>query len=439
MARAATQKLLISFTNPLDFRRSSLPIRSISVFTSPFSATAVAGAKTAKAKKKAKKEQQVTSSRKIALSSSKAPPLQELLKIRTRSGKEFDEEFLKRFGDKESHIPVMLGEVLDVFESSQLCSFVDCTLGAAGHSSAIIQTHPELQVLVGLDLDPKAHEKARSRINSLLNTDHIDSRPDFKVHMFLKNFREIKQAICEVDQKFLASGVDGILMDLGMSSMQVDDAQRGFSILKNGPLDMRMDSQGVLKAEDILDSWPPAEIGRILRDYGEERNWYHLQNKIVQAREQGGLHSTTDLVKLVRGSSRKQEGRQGWIKTATRVFQALRIAVNDELNTLKDSLHASFDCLRPGGRLAVISFHSLEDRIVKKTFLDIINTGSGDELGEDSNTTDEINFVEEAWIKQTVKGINGVILTKRPVTACIEEERLNVRCRSAKLRVIQKA
>lgn len=131
-------------------------------------------------------------------------------------------------------------------------------------------------------------------------------------------------------------------------------------------------------------------------------------------------------------------GRQGWIKTATRVFQALRIAVNDELKTLEDSLYACFDCLAPGGRLAVISFHSLEDRIVKKTFLDIINSSSED--GDDENQSMIIKDVDEkeTWIRQRVQGCNGTILTRRPITPSEEEERLNRRCRSAKLRVIEK-
>ena len=134
-------------------------------------------------------------------------------------------------------------------------------------------------------------------------------------------------------------------------------------------------------------------------------------------------------------------GRQGWIKTATRVFQALRIAVNDELNTLKETLYACFDCLAPGGRLAVISFHSLEDRIVKQTFLDLINCSRGDEDAEvESYAMDlrEIDDDKEAWIIRKIQVLNGTILTKRPITPSQEEEKLNRRSRSAKLRVIQK-
>ncbi|KAL5558287.1 hypothetical protein UlMin_034498 [Ulmus minor] len=361
-------------------------------------------------------------------------------KKRTRSDREFELDAIKRFGDTAAHIPVMLGEVMDVFSASKtrlLRSFVDCTLGAAGHSSAIIQAHPELILYIGMDVDPLAYEKAVARLNSLPRDDSC-SPTDLKVYTFLKNFRYIKSLLSEVDENLMNSGVDGILMDLGMSSMQVNNPERGFSVVANGPLDMRMDPQASLKAEDILNSWPDSEVGRILRDYGEESNWYSLQNKIVKARSRGGLHSTGELVDLIRKSSGGRGGRQGWIKTATRVFQALRIAVNDELKTLEDSLHACFDCLAPGGRLSVISFHSLEDRIVKQTFLNIIGSGDGDGDGDTRKTGEDINEKEEKWIKQMIHGSKGTILTKRPITTSEGEEKVNRRSRSAKLRVIQK-
>lgn len=366
-------------------------------------------------------------------------------KRRTRSDREFELESIKRYGDTASHIPVMLGEVMDVFSASKpLRRFVDCTVGAAGHSSAIIEGHPEMEVYVGLDVDPVALEKARARINSVLNS------PDstLKAYTFLENFRCVESLLSDVDETLLETGLDGILMDLGMSSMQVNDPERGFSVLANGPLDMRMDPQASLKAEDILNSWPDTEVGRILREYGEESNWYSLQNKIVKARLQGGLHSTGELVDLIKSATPlSREGRQGWIKTATRVFQALRIAVNDELKTLEDSLYACFDCLAPGGRLAVISFHSLEDRIVKQTFLDIINIKDGDGdayvIEEEARKKDLRKIrtdidEDEAWVKQMIHGLRGTILTKRPITPSEEEEKLNTRSRSAKLRVIQK-
>ncbi|KAE9588981.1 hypothetical protein Lal_00012696 [Lupinus albus] len=363
-------------------------------------------------------------------------------KRRTRSDKEFDKDsIIERYGSS-SHIPVMLNEVLHVFSNSlSLNSFVDCTLGAAGHSSAVISDHPELKYFIGMDVDPVAHKMARARISSVLHSD--DS--SVKVFTMLKNFRHIKSALVETGvEQLIANGVDGILMDLGMSSMQVDNPQRGFSVLGDGPLDMRMDPQASLKAEDILNSWPDSELGRILRDYGEESNWRTLQKKIAQARLTGGFHSTGDLLDLIRRvTPAARGGRQGWIKTATRVFQALRIAVNDELKTLEDSLYSCFESLAPGGRLAVISFHSLEDRIVKQTFLNIIK-GSEDNLTQSEGcNSDLIKAIDEikekeSWIRNVIHGSNGAILTKRPITPSGDEEKLNRRSRSAKLRVIQK-
>ncbi|CAN6485476.1 unnamed protein product [Victoria cruziana] len=251
-------------------------------------------------------------------------------------------------------------------------------------------------------------------------------------YTFLRNFRDVRSIVKQVDANISSDGVDGILMDLGMSSMQVNNAERGFSVLNDGPLDMRMNPLASLKAEDILNSWPEAELGRILREYGEESNWHRIQTKIVKARTGGGLHSTTELLNLVRRACGGPVGRQGWMKTATRVFQALRIAVNDELNSLRDALYAAFDCLAHGGRLAVISFHSLEDRIVKQTFLDIVKR-------EEGSSPVKKNDCDKEWCKQKIEGKFGTILTKRPITPSAEEEKLNRRCRGAKLRVLQKA
>ncbi|CAN4081105.1 unnamed protein product [Withania somnifera] len=368
---------------------------------------------------------------------------QNKVKRRTRSEKELDEEtFLKRYGnDNSAHVPVLLGEVLDVFTSLTLRSFLDCTLGAAGHSSAIIRAHPEMQVYIGLDVDPIAHQMSQSQLKSIIDRDTLSA---LKVHTFLKNFKDVKSVLGEVADDLLYGGVNGILMDLGMSSMQVNDAERGFSVLKNGPLDMRMNPKATLKAEDILNSWPADEVGRVLQKYGEESNWYSLQNRIVKARLHGGLHSTNELVDLIQNSTSRSKGRQGWIKTATRVFQALRIAVNDELKTLEDSIHACFESLSSGGRLAVISFHSLEDRIVKQAFLSIMNCnevdrGGVEDEGRELRKIHLDNVKEEAWIKQVIRGQDGTILTKRPITPSEKEETLNPRSRSAKLRVIQKA
>uniref|UniRef100_J3L9G2 Ribosomal RNA small subunit methyltransferase H n=2 Tax=Oryza brachyantha TaxID=4533 RepID=J3L9G2_ORYBR len=309
----------------------------------------------------------------------------------------------------------------------------------------MMEAHPEMELYIGMDVDPSALEIGQNRIEAFLASRETDGGDDedalqgtLCAYTHAKNFKYIKHVLGSVDENIAVgtSGVDGILIDLGMSSMQVNRSDRGFSVLQDGPLDMRMDPKATLKAEDILNSWPDLEVGRILRDYGEESNWHSLQKRIVKARAMGGLHSTGELVKLIQRTCTGSGGRQGWIKTATRVFQALRIAVNDELRTLEDALHACFDCLATDGRLAVISFHSLEDRIVKQTFLELIH---GDEADDDEDLASaDIGSEDEPWFKQRVRGKNGTVLTKRPISPSEEEEELNQRCRSAKLRVIQK-
>ncbi|KAJ1277832.1 hypothetical protein BS78_04G033300 [Paspalum vaginatum] len=374
--------------------------------------------------------------------------LEEHLKRRTRSGAAFDADLYGR-RSHEHHVPVLLGEVLAAFRRPRLLrSFVDCTLGAAGHSLAMMEAHPEMELYIGMDVDPSALEIGRAHIEAFLASREAKGGEDdalqgtLHAYTHAKNFKYIKQVLGSVDEGLAVglSGVDGILIDLGMSSMQVNRSNRGFSVLQDGPLDMRMDPKATLRAEDILNSWPELELGRILRDYGEESNWQFIQKQIVKARATGGLHSTGDLVNLIQRMCTISKGRQGWIKTATRVFQALRIAVNDELRILEDSLHSSFDCLAAGGRLAVISFHSLEDRIVKKTFLELIHGGDADdeEDDEDDLALTDIDGEDEPWFNQRVQGRNGIVLTKRPITPSQEEEKLNQRCRSAKLRVIQK-
>ncbi|KAI3468464.1 hypothetical protein Pfo_025127 [Paulownia fortunei] len=436
MAMPAATASAKSLLKKLLFNSSSIPPSRISPLRFSVSTTTKATYGTLRNKNKS-----VTNQKEKEKEKQKA---ELLVKRRTRSERELDEDgFSKQYGnDNSAHVPVMLGEVLDVFASVSLKSFVDCTLGAGGHSAAIIQAHPEMKIYVGFDVDPAAHQIAQAQINNVLHKDSARSTADLQVHTHLKNFKSIKAVLQDIDGNLLTPGVQGILMDMGMSSMQVNNAERGFSVLCDGPLDMRMNPQASLRAEDILNLWPDAEVGRILRDYGEESNWFSLQKKIVKARLTGGLHSTCELVDLIRSStSWTRGGRQGWIKTATRVFQALRIAVNDELNTLKDSIHSCFDSLASGGRLAVISFHSLEDRIVKQAFLDIINCGD-DGANEErhlKNSSKLDSYKEkEAWIKQIVQGPNASILTKRPITPSEAEERLNPRSRSAKLRVIEK-
>ncbi|KAK6131974.1 hypothetical protein DH2020_034281 [Rehmannia glutinosa] len=265
-----------------------------------------------------------------------------------------------------------------------------------------------MEFYVGLDVDPVAHQIAQAQINNVLQKDSGRSAADLQVHTHLKNFKSIKAVLQDIDGNHLIPGVQGILMDLGMSSMQVNNAERGFSVLCDGPLDMRMNPQ-MLNWGEFYGTMVKKAIGSLSK------------RKLSRLALTGGLHSTRELVDLIRSStSWTRGGRQGWIKTATRVFQALRIAVNDELNILKDSIYSCFDCLASGGRLAVITFHSLEDRIVKQAFLDIINRG--DDGRHLSNSTKLDSYKEkEAWIKQMVHGPNACILTKD------RYHRLNVR------------
>eukprot|EP00897_Mesotaenium_endlicherianum_P010188 jgi/Mesen1/9198/ME000591S08510 len=275
------------------------------------------------------------------------------------------------------HLPVLLREVLASFQGKKLTTFVDGTLGAGGHASAILASHPELRTFVGLDVDPRAHAEAgphlgaaaaHARERAGLSESGPGSGPE--VHLVRANFRSMKEVLEGL--KIRQGSVDGILLDIGVSSMQIDTAERGFSFMREGPLDMRMDPTAVVSAEEIINTWSEEEIGRIIRDYGEERRWRHLASCIVRARNEAPIRTTAALVDVVGGrnfnphiSRKKGLG----IHPATRTFQALRIAVNDELASLERAIPDAIACLAPGGRLGVISFHSLEDRIVKRAFL----------------------------------------------------------------------
>ncbi|CAM6100597.1 unnamed protein product [Calypogeia fissa] len=367
-----------------------------------------------------------------------------------------------------AHVPVLLKEVIAQFQGRRLKSFVDCTFGAGGHASAIISTHPEMEVFLGMDVDPVAHAEAHPRLQHAAAS-HALSDSDSEVKILLKrsNFTNIKSIISE-DPMLTIGGVDGILMDLGMSSMQVNEADRGFSFMKDGPADMRMDPTATLSAEVILNTWPEAEIGRILRDYGDERRWKYLARKIVEQRLSGGISTTSQLVEIIGGSSFiRTKGKHGRLKPvshpATRTFQALRIAVNDELNSLELALTDAFSCLCPGGRLQVITFHSLEDRIVKQFFLNAAGLQKSANDWEDNNG-DLSNPLEYKHIpgetrhskyirkkshdnesgettrksRTVLEGPAAIILTRRPIAPSDQEVNSNPRSRSAKLRVLEK-
>jgi 16S rRNA (cytosine1402-N4)-methyltransferase len=305
---------------------------------------------------------------------------------------------------KASHIPVLLDEVLKGLNLQPGQHYIDGTLGAGGHAEAILQAiAPDGQVL-GLDADPVALNSARQRLAPYND----------RVHLVNANFSQLTTIAHSYD--FVP--VHGILLDLGLSSMQLGDAERGFSFQNEGPLDMRYDPSGPITAADLVNSLSQSELADLLYRFGEERRSRRIARAIVAARP---VNSTRELAELV---ARAVGGRRGArIHPATRTFQALRIAVNDELETLSSALSDGITILAPGGRLAVISFHSLEDRIVKNFFLQ----ESKDCICPPEQLTCTCGH------RATLR-----IITRKPITASNGEINANPRSRSAKLRVAER-
>jgi len=285
------------------------------------------------------------------------------------------------------HIPVLLEEVMKFLDPKPGGRFIDATLGAGGHTRAILErTAPDGRVLA-IDQDELALAGARESLQS----------SGSRLIMEHSNFKNITP---------LAAGhgfleVEGVLADIGISSMMVDDPSRGFSFMREGPLDMRMDRTQDLTAADVVNTYAEKEIADILYTYGEERRSRPIARSIVRARP---LRLTTDLTRAI---ERVMGGPRGRIHPATRTFQALRIFVNGELSSLESFLDSSMTVIRSGGRLVVITFHSLEDRIVKQKF--------------------------------RTPPVPGRVLTKKVVVATEEEVRRNPRARSAKLRAWEKS
>lgn len=286
-----------------------------------------------------------------------------------------------------NHIPVLLDAVLEYLAPTQGESYLDLTAGYGGHAKAIVEhtRAPERAVLVDRD---------QMAIDAL-----AQAFADTQVEILHKDFYSATEALVDGTRKF-----DLILADLGISSPHIDNASRGFAIMQDGPLDMRMDQAQSLSAADIVNTYNQADIADILKRYGEEPRAQKIAELIVRNRP---FSSTTELANTVA----KAYPGYSRMHPATRTFQGLRIAVNDELELLKQSLPLWFDLLAPGGRLGVISFHSLEDRIVKDTFKE----AAGDRYDTDLR-----------------------LLTKRPITASQDELVFNPRARSAKLRAVAK-
>ena len=247
------------------------------------------------------------------------------------------------------HISVLLDECIDGLNIKPDGIYVDGTLGGAGHSSQIAKRLTTGR-LIGIDRDPVALKAAGERLAPYAD----------RVTLVHSNFCEIAQVLKDLD----IAGVDGILLDLGVSSPQLDDGSRGFSYMADAPLDMRMNSEDTLTAYDVVNSWSYEELRRILFDYGEERYAPKIASAICKKREEKPIETTLELVDVIRGAMPAQALREKQ-HPAKRSFQAIRIAVNDELGSVEKVMKDAIPCLNPGGRLAVITFHSLEDRIVK--------------------------------------------------------------------------
>lgn len=249
-----------------------------------------------------------------------------------------------------THKPVMVNEVLSVLAVKPGGKYIDCTLGSGGHSYAILEVSSPDGVLVGIDRDPRAIEEAKRNLASYGS----------RFIAIQGNFSNIKDLISNIG----INDFDGILFDLGISSIQLDNPERGFSFNQDGPLDMRMDPYIQLTAYQIINSFPADRLEYIFRELGEERLASKIARAIVEYRKKKDISTTGELADLV-SSVVKWRGR---IHPATRVFMALRIYINNELENLKNALDQAVSLLKPGGRLCVISYHSLEDRIVKRFF-----------------------------------------------------------------------
>lgn len=301
------------------------------------------------------------------------------------------------------HLPVLYHEVLDGLQPCPGGNYIDGTLGAGGHAAGILERSAPDGQLLGMDRDPAALEVARAAL----------ARFGERATLVRASYTQMG----EVALTF--APVDGILLDLGLSSLQLDDPARGFAFQFEGPLDMRFDPQAELTAADLVNTWPLDELADIIYRYGEERYSRRIAQAIGAARP---LRTTRELAEVISKAVGKQ--REARIHPATRTFQALRIAVNGELEAVETVLPVAVSLLKMGGRLAVISFHSLEDRIVKN-FFRLHARGPADDLSQP--------IPASAQFVPTLKEV-----TRKPVTASAAEIAGNPRARSAKLRVAEK-
>lgn len=304
------------------------------------------------------------------------------------------------------HKPVMLEECIQGLEIKENGIYIDGTLGGAGHSKEIAKRLSKEGLLIGIDRDEEALKAAKEKLKEFQNVKYIHNNHD-----------NIKEIIKELN----IEEVDGILLDLGVSSYQLDERNRGFSYLGENELDMRMDRNQKLTAKEIVNTYEEEQLADIIYQYGEERFSRRIAKNICIARKEKTIETTKQLVEIIEKSIPKSKQKDG--HPAKRTFQAIRIEVNDEIKPLYETVKNCIDCLKPGGRLCIITFHSLEDRAVKNAYIEA--------SGKCTCPKDLPYCVCGA--KQL-----GKIITRKPIIASKEEQEENSRSKSAKLRIFEK-
>lgn len=305
-----------------------------------------------------------------------------------------------------SHIPVLLTETIEGLNIKPNGTYVDLTLGRGGHSSEILKRLNKDGLLIGVDQDKEAIEESDKRLNKIASNYKL-------VKSNFVNFEDILASL-NIDK------VDGVLMDLGVSSPQFDESERGFSYRYDAPLDMRMDVDQTLTAKEIVNTYSESELRKIFYEYGEDKYSASIARNIIKAREIKEIETTLELVEIIKRSKPSKELKKVG-HPAKQIFQALRIEVNNELNVLKETLNQVIKHLNSGGRLAVITFHSLEDKIVKKLFKELC-------IIEGNRS----NFP----IKE--KELDFILITRKGIRPSLEELEANHRSASSTLRIIEK-
>ena len=306
------------------------------------------------------------------------------------------------------HIPVLFQEIMEIMAPKQGELFVDCTLGGGGHSRGFLERSGPDGYLIGIDQDTEALEAARQNLSAYSE----------RVAYVHSNYSQLD----EILNLYAPEGVDGILFDIGVSSHQLDEKGRGFSYMQDAPLDMRMDQEQILDAWHVVNTYKEEELVRILKEYGEERWAKRIAKFIVEFRRNKSIDTTGELVDIIKRAIPKGAREEG-SHPAKRTFQAIRIEVNDELGVLERTIAVAVKHLKKGGRLGIISFHSLEDRIVKEQFR---------YFASDCVCPPELPFCQCDKVSEVE------ILTRKPVTASLEELELNSRAKSAKFRAVKK-